>query len=80
MEVQPSTGIERHYSVRSVAEIFDRSDDWVLDRIKAGEFPRLLDLGASRAAYRIPESVLKEYIKTRTVEIEVPGAGTPGER
>lgn len=70
--------VERHYSVRSAAKIFDRSPDWVLDRIKAGDFSKILDLGGSRAAYRIPESEIQAFIEKKTIELEKPGAGTPG--
>ncbi len=71
--------VERHYPVKSAAKIFDRSPDWVLDCIKAGKFSRILDLGGSRAAYRIPESEIRNYIEQNTIELKKPGVAAPGQ-
>lgn len=59
--------VERQYSVKSAAQILDTSEDYVLDRIKDGELPRIVDLGSSRAKYRIPASDLQRFIDSRTV-------------
>lgn len=71
--------VERHYSVRSAALILDRSGDFVLDLIKKGVFSRVLDLGASRSAYRIPESELQAYIDANTIELKKPAGGAAGQ-
>ena len=62
--------VQRLYSVKSAARILDRSEDYVLDRIKAGTFSRIVDLGGSRAAYRIPADELQSFIDSRTVEVK----------
>lgn len=71
--------VERQYSVKSAAVILDTSEDYVLDRIKDGELPRIVDLGSSRSKYRIPASDLQRFIDSRTSSSKMPGAGTPGE-
>ena len=59
--------VERQYSVKSAAKVLDTSEDYVLDRIKDGSLPRIVDLGSSRSKYRIPASDLQEFIDSRTV-------------
>lgn len=59
--------VERQYSVKSAAVILDTSEDYVLDRIKDGSLPRIVDLGSSRAKYRIPASELQKFIDSRSV-------------
>ena len=58
--------VERQCSVKSVALILDVSADYVEDRIKDGSLPRRLDLGSTRAKYRIPASDLQAFIDART--------------
>lgn len=58
--------VERQYSVKSAALILDVSPDYVEARIKDGSLPRRLDLGGSRAKYRIPASDLQAFIDART--------------
>lgn len=59
-------GVERQYSVKSAAVILDVSPDYVEARIKDGSLPRRLDLGSTRAKYRIPASDLQAFIDART--------------
>lgn len=63
--------VERQYSVKSAAEILDTSVDYVEDRIKDGSLPRIVDLGSTRAKYRIPASDLQRFIDSRTSNREV---------
>lgn len=71
--------VERQYSVKSAAAILDTSEDYVLDRIKDGELPRIVDLGSTRSKYRIPASDLQRFIDRRTSDSRKPGAVTPGQ-
>lgn len=59
-------GVERQYSVKSAAVLLDVSPDYVEARIKDGSLPRRLDLGSTRAKYRIPASDLQAFIDART--------------
>lgn len=56
------------YSVKSAAELLDVSEDYVLARIKDGSIARHVDLGSSRAKYRVRADDLQEYIDSLTVE------------
>lgn len=57
----------RLYSTRSAAKLLDRSVDYVLDLIKSGQLNGVVDLGGSRAAYRIRADELQRFIESRTV-------------
>lgn len=58
--------VERQYSVKSAAVLLDASPDYVEARIEDGSLPRRLDLGSTRAKYRIPASDLQAFIDART--------------
>lgn len=60
--------VERQYSLKSAAEILETSVDYVEDRIKDGSLPRIVDLGSTRAKYRIPASDLQRFIDSRTAQ------------
>ncbi|WP_010156531.1 helix-turn-helix domain-containing protein [Leucobacter chromiiresistens] len=66
LSVQPESPL-RHYSVKSAAALLDTSEDYVLARIKDGSLPRVVDLGGSRARYRIPIQALREFIDSRAI-------------
>lgn len=55
------------YSTRSTAKLLDRSIDYVLDLIKSGQIESVVDLGGTRAAYRIRADELQRFIEGRTV-------------
>lgn len=71
--------VERQYSVKSAAVILEASEDYVLARIKDGELPRIVDLGSTRAKYRIPASDLQRFIDNRTTDSRKPVAATTGQ-
>ena len=64
--VEPESPL-RQYSVKSAARILDVSEDYVLARIKDGSLPRVVDLGGSRAKYRIPIQALRDFIDSKTI-------------
>lgn len=57
----------RMYSVKTAAEILDTSPAYVFDRIKDGSIPRHIDLGSTRAKFRIRADDLQAFIDSRTV-------------
>ena len=58
--------IERHYSVKEVAELLTVSVYWVYDRLKTGELTPVVELGTSKAKQRIPASAVQKYLDQRT--------------
>lgn len=58
--------VERHYSVKEVAELLKVGLDFVYDRLKTGELSPVVELGASRGKQRIPASALQKYLDQRT--------------
>lgn len=58
--------VERQYSVKSAAELLEVSVQYIYDRIDDGELPRRLDLGGTKAKYRIPATDLQAFIDNRT--------------
>lgn len=57
--------VERQYSVKAAAELLGVSTDFIYSRITDGELPRRLDLGGTKAKYRIPASDLQRFIDGR---------------
>lgn len=84
--VQPEAGggvttvteVERQYSVKAAADLLGVSTEYIYSRMKDGELPRRLDLGGTKAKYRIPASDLQRFIDSRTTS-KKPGALTPGQ-
>lgn len=69
--------VERQYSVKAAADLLGVSVQYIYDRMDDGGLPRRLDLGGTRAKYRIPASDLQAFIDSRTSS-KKPGAVTPG--
>lgn len=57
----------RLYSVKSAAELLDVSVDYIAARLKDRSILRHVDLGSSRAKYRIRADELQRFIDSRTV-------------
>lgn len=66
--------IDRHYSVREVAELLSVSVFYVYDRIKNGTFT-VVELGDGRMFQRIPASSVQAFIDARTYGPQTPVAG-----
>lgn len=62
--------IERQYSVKAAADLLGVSVYYIYDRIEDGSLPRRVDLGGTRAKYRIPASDLQRFIDERTVSVQ----------
>ena len=60
--------VERHYSVREVADLLKVGLDFVYDRLKSGELAPVVELGDSRAKQRIPASALQRFLDARTFD------------
>ena len=58
----------RIYSVASAAELLGVSTDYVYSRVKDGSITRLVDLGGSKAKYRIRADALQAFIDSRTMQ------------
>ena len=59
--------VERQYSVTAAADLLGVSVQYIYDRMNDGSLPRRVDLGGTRAKYRIPASDLQKFIDKRTV-------------
>lgn len=58
--------VEAHYSVATVAQLLEVSDQWVYDRINDGTFSTVVELGYGRAKQRIAASVIQRFLDERT--------------
>lgn len=58
--------VERHYSVKEVADLLRVGLDFVYDRLKTGELSPIVELGSSKGKQRIPASALQRYLDQRT--------------
>ena len=59
--------VEPHYKVAKVAELLDVGVDWVYERIRAGEFKTIVELGEGRGNQRIPASEVQRFLDARTI-------------
>lgn len=71
--------VERQYSVKAAADLLGVSTEYIYLRMKDGSLPRRLDLGGTKAKYRIPASDLQRFIDSRTSENKKPVAVTTGQ-
>lgn len=60
--------VERHYSVREVAELLSVGLDFVYDRLKSGEIAPVVELGDTKSKQRVSASALQRFLDARTFD------------
>jgi excisionase family DNA binding protein len=58
--------VARYYSVKEAAEILGVGDQYIYDRIAAGEIQNVVQLGTSKGKQRISSDDLQAFIEARS--------------